>query len=1147
MRRPWGDVRLSRVNTGLLACGIALLLVAVIGQWVTISGYQIFRGAPWWVRGVLAAAGVLVIGWAMAASKEQARELRTGRGFLGASPKMPGPSRLVERPDLLETAVAALRAEDGPVALTGIGGAGKSTLAAAGCGDRRVRRRFHDGMTWLEAGAGQDPVALLGDLARRLGLPESRSGFTTVVQGRDEIAAVLRDKRMLVVVDNVWERSPLDALVGLAPSWTVLFTTRLPELAVTFGAVQIRVDELTQTQALELLGRWTGQVPIQLPASARTLCARVGNLALGVAMAGAMVAQGRSFADVAALIEHDMIRVNADLDPEYPYRTLLAAIEVGISDLPETAQQRYLQLAVFAGRGPFPREAAAVMWGPDLPAAEVSDQLTEFTGRSLLTAAGDGWYAAHDLQYDVLKRRLGPEQLAAAHAKLLDGYRGRYPTGWAGAVADTYLARSLASHLREAGCDQELHALLTDVAWIQGRIANGQLPGALADFNYSDDLLDRQIVRALRLSAQIIAADPGQVRGQLVGRLLDHPDSGVAAWASSLTSGDWSETWLAPLGRALTSTTTALEQVLTSQTGAIWSVTVSADGTKAVSGGDDGTVRVWDLVASRQQAEFEGHDQALSVAVTADGAKAVSGGREGAVRVWDLAAGRQQAKLRVLRFWPSSVAVTMDGARAVSGGENGTTRVWDLHTGRRQTKLTGHIGPVRSVVVTADGARAVSGGEDGTVRVWDLRTGRQLTELAAHITFPVWSVAVTADGARAVSGGEDGTVRVWDLAAGRQLAELTGHDGQVPSVAVTADGARAVSGGEDGTVRVWDLAAGRQQAELAGHIGPVRSVAVTPDGARAVSGGDDGTVRVWDLAAGRQHAGPTGSDAPLWSVAVTADGARAVSGGEDGTVRVWDLAAGRQLAELTGHDGRVRSVAITADGARAVSGGGDGSVRVWDLIVGREQAILTGHAGPVRSMAVTPDGTRAVSGGDDGTMRIWDLNSTHQEAELTGHTRPLRSVAVTPDGSAAVSGAGDGTVRVWDLATGVQIWTLAGHTGWVRSVAITPDRTRAISGGEDGTVRIWDLATGVQIWTLAGHTGWVRSVAITPNGTRAISGGEDGTVRVWDLHLGQEIARWTGENAVIASIVLSGQPFKIAVGQRRGQPFILELHQKSAI
>ncbi len=634
--RPFGGIRPSRVNTGVLMAGVALLLVAFLGRWVTIASNQIFRGAPWWVQVVLGVVGLMAIVWAVATSREPARGLRTVQGFLGVPPKMP--DRLVERPDLSERVVTALRAGGGPVALTGMGGAGKSTLAAGVCGNRRVRRRFRDGVTWLEAGPGQDPVALLGDLARRLGLPESESGFTTLVQGRDKIAAVLRDKRMLVAVDNVWGRGPLDALVGLAPGCMEVFTTRLPELATTFGATQIPVDELTQGQALELLGRWTGQAPAELPADARALCTRVGNLALGVAMAGAMVARGRSFTDVMALIEQDLTRVRADFDPAYQYRSLLAAIEAGISDLPEDDQQRYAQLAVFAGRGPFPREAAGALWRPELAEAEVGDLLAELAGRSLLTAAGRGWYAAHDLQYDVLKRRLGSEGLAAAHARLLDGYRNRYPRGWADSATDPYLAGTLAGHLHEAGHDGELRALLADVAWIQVRLAGGQLPGLLSDYGYADDPVTRQILRALRWSAQILAADPGQLRGQLAGRLLGHPDPAVADWATSLTRRGGPGPWLAPLTPALTPTTAALEQVLTGHDDEVLSVAITADGTTAVSGSRDGTVRVWDLTTGREQAKFTGSDYGavVSVAITADGTTAVSGGWDGMVRVWDL-------------------------------------------------------------------------------------------------------------------------------------------------------------------------------------------------------------------------------------------------------------------------------------------------------------------------------------------------------------------------------------------------------------------------------------------------------------------------------------------------------------------------------
>ena len=457
----------------------------------------------------------------------------------------------------------ALRPGPVPVALIGIGGVGKSTLAAAACRLRRVRRRFRDGITWVEYGPGQDPLVLLADLARRIGLPEQESRFATVPQGRDRIGEVLRGKRFLIALDNVWERAPLDAVMGLVPAGAVMFTSRQADLALTFSAIRITVDELTQDQALALLSRWIGrsggelapqaqtlrirvaslaraitsrwssQAPGDLPPEARTLCTRVGNLALGVAMAGAMVAQGRSIPNVLALIEEDLNRIQAEMDPRYAHRTLRAAIEASISDLPDASQQQYEQLAVFAGRGPFTREAAAALWQPEMSEADMADLLADLTGRSLLSDAGNGRYAAHDLQYDVLRQRLGATGLATANRRLLDGFRALYPYGWASLVTDPYLAGALAGHLHDAGLNDELEGLFANEAWIEARLAQGQLPGLVADFeDFAVRPRSQQIGKAIRLSAQILADDPSQLRGQLVGRLLDSTDPGVALWVN---------------------------------------------------------------------------------------------------------------------------------------------------------------------------------------------------------------------------------------------------------------------------------------------------------------------------------------------------------------------------------------------------------------------------------------------------------------------------------------------------------------------------------------------------------------------------------------------------------------------------------------
>jgi hypothetical protein len=190
------------------------------------------------------------------------------------------------------------------------------------------------------------------------------------------------------------------------------------------------------------------------------------------------------------------------------------------------------------------------------------------------------------------------------------------------------------------------------------------------------------------------------------------------------------------------------------------------------------------------------------VAVSADGARAVSGGDDGTVRVWNLATGVEQT-LTGHGGPVRAAAVSADGARAVSGGDDGTVRVWNLATGVEQRQITGHRGPVHAVAVSADGARAVSGGDDGTVRVWNLATGVEQRQVTGH-GGPVHAVAVSADGGDAAFGYNN-SMGVYDLES-EASGKPAEHNGPVYAVAVNAFGTWAVSGGDDGTVRVWDLA-----------------------------------------------------------------------------------------------------------------------------------------------------------------------------------------------------------------------------------------------------------------------------------------------------------------------------------------------------
>ena len=99
-----------------------------------------------------------------------------------------------------------------------------------------------------------------------------------------------------------------------------------------------------------------------------------------------------------------------------------------------------------------------------------------------------------------------------------------------------------------------------------------------------------------------------------------------------------------------------------------------------------------------------------SVAVTADGSLAVSGSEDRTVRVWNLRDGRCTAVFGDHTDIVHCVAVTGDGRFAISGSEDGTVRVWDLNVKRCIRTLGGHASAVWSVAVTGDGLRAFGHG-----------------------------------------------------------------------------------------------------------------------------------------------------------------------------------------------------------------------------------------------------------------------------------------------------------------------------------------------------------------------------------------------------------------------------------------------------
>lgn len=317
------------------------------------------------------------------------------------------------------------------IALNGLPGVGKTSLAIALAHHPELRAFFNDGILWAELGLDPDLQTHLRRWGALLGFPsDEMSLLTTPEAWAVALQHTIGTRKILLVIDDAWTLEAVLALKIGGPNCAYLVITRLPLLATQIavnGATTIK--ELNNEDGLLLLRLLAPQMVESEPQRARELVREVGGLPLALTFIGNYVRmhvgthQERPISEVLDHISDARERLNLSATCA-PYKhlssmrdktpSLSSVIDVTVHQLDQRSQAALFALSIFPPKpGTFSEEAALAVIGSDV---KTIDLLSD-TG--LLESNGSDRYTLHHIIADYGRAHLDVPVAQEVYTRLI--------------------------------------------------------------------------------------------------------------------------------------------------------------------------------------------------------------------------------------------------------------------------------------------------------------------------------------------------------------------------------------------------------------------------------------------------------------------------------------------------------------------------------------------------------------------------------------------------------------------------------------------------------------------------------------------------------------------------------------------------------
>ncbi|MFY0659420.1 MAG: c-type cytochrome [Shimia sp.] len=275
--------------------------------------------------------------------------------------------------------------------------------------------------------------------------------------------------------------------------------------------------------------------------------------------------------------------------------------------------------------------------------------------------------------------------------------------------------------------------------------------------------------------------------------------------------------------------------------GPIKGIAVSPDGQRVLTASFDNALGLW---SGRVPRWLDGHEAAVNTVAFVDDTRAVSGGDDFAVRLWDLADGTSQ-ELGRHKGKVMSVRVSADQQMVASASWDGTVGLWTLDGAAPRFLEVGSN--VNDVAFGSSDSLLFVGAADGKIRIYDVATG-DMRQLFISNGFGVNNLVLNEAAGWLAFGAVDGVTKIVDVQTAALIKDVTLDRRPILAMSLDRQGQHLAVGDGEGFILLlntkdWTVA----NDFRATHRGPIWALAFSKNGENVHAGGLDDAMFSWPM------------------------------------------------------------------------------------------------------------------------------------------------------------------------------------------------------------------------------------------------------------------------------------------------------------